>query len=82
LIRIIPAEGKASNIPFAFARGFFYNEPEMKTSRRTTNKQSKQGKSKKPRPEIRDDLDSRQSRELGYRGDISKKGDRKKKTTI
>lgn len=30
----------------------------MKTSRSTTNKQSKQGMSKKPRPEVRDDLDS------------------------
>ncbi len=35
--------------------------------------------SKKHRPEIRDDLDNRQNREAGYRGDISKKGDRKKK---
>jgi hypothetical protein len=32
----------------------------MKTSRNTTNKQSKQGNSKKPRPEIRDDMDSRE----------------------
>lgn len=31
----------------------------MKTSRSTTNKQSKQGMSHKPRPEIRDDIDSR-----------------------
>jgi len=31
----------------------------MKGSRSTTNKQSKQGMSHKPRPEIRDDLDSR-----------------------
>jgi hypothetical protein len=50
----------------------------MKTSRSNNNRQSKQGISKKPRPEIRDDIDSRKSRELGYKGDISKKGDRKK----
>ncbi len=31
----------------------------MKTSRSTTTKQNKQGMSKKPRPEIRDDMDSR-----------------------
>ncbi|MCD6066948.1 MAG: hypothetical protein K0S33_1774 [Bacteroidetes bacterium] len=35
----------------------------MKTSRSTTNKQSKQGMSKKPRPEIRDDMDSRHTKE-------------------
>lgn len=39
----------------------------------------KKPESKKPRPEIRDDLDSRKNREAGYKGDISKKGDRKKK---
>jgi hypothetical protein len=50
----------------------------MKTSRNTTNKQSKQGMSKKPRPEIRDDMDSRKEKESGYRGNKSKKGDRKK----
>ena len=50
----------------------------MKTSRSTTTKQSKQGPSKKPRPEIRDDLDSRKEKEMNYKGDKSKKGDRKK----
>jgi hypothetical protein len=35
----------------------------MKTSRSTNNKQSKQGNSHKPRPEIRDDLDSRKQKE-------------------
>ncbi len=35
----------------------------MKTSRSTTTKQSKQGLSKKPRPEIRDDMDSRENKE-------------------
>jgi hypothetical protein len=50
----------------------------MKTSRNTTNMQNKQGHSKKPRPEIRDDMDSRKQKEEGYRGDKSKKGDREK----
>lgn len=50
----------------------------MKPSRSTTNKQNKQGISRKPKPEIRDDIDSRQSKELNYKGDKSKKGDRKK----
>jgi len=54
----------------------------MKTSRNANNKQSKQGSSKKPRPEIRDDLDSRQTREPGYKGAISKKGDKKKKSAV
>lgn len=35
--------------------------------------------SKKPRPEIRDDMDSRQRKEKGYKGDVSKKGDKVKK---
>ena len=42
----------------------------MKTSRSTVTKQSKQGLSKKPRPEIRDDIDSRHVKE----GLESKKG--------
>lgn len=48
----------------------------MKTSRNTISHQNKQGSSKKPRPEIRDDMDSRQRKEKGYKGDKSKKGDR------
>lgn len=50
----------------------------MKSSRSTTNKQNKQGNSHKPKPEIRDDMDSRKKKELNYKGDKSKKGDRKK----
>lgn len=50
----------------------------MKTSRSTNNKQSKQGVSRKPKPEIRDDLDSRKNKGPNYKGDKSKKGDRKK----
>ena len=34
----------------------------MKESRSTNNKQSKQGQSHKPRPEIRDDMDSRHTK--------------------
>ena len=50
----------------------------MKPARNANNKQNKQGISRKPRPEIRDDIDSRQNKELNYKGDKSKKGDRKK----
>jgi hypothetical protein len=52
----------------------------MKGSRSTTNLQSKQGHSKKPRPEIRDDMDSRKHKDAGYKGDKSIKGDRKRKS--
>jgi hypothetical protein len=34
----------------------------MKESRSTNNRQSKQGMSHKPRPEIRDDMDSRKGK--------------------
>ena len=50
----------------------------MKTSRNTTNKQSKQGASKKPRPEIRDDMDSRERKENGYKGQVKKAAKKKK----
>lgn len=50
----------------------------MKTSRSANNKQSKQGNSHKPKPEIRDDMDSRHAKGPNYKGDKSKKGDRKK----
>lgn len=50
----------------------------MKNSGNTTSKQSKQGNSNKPRPDIRDDMDSRKQKEKGFKGDKSKKGDRKK----
>ena len=51
----------------------------MKNSRSSDNKQSKQQlSSHKPVPEIRDNLDSRKQKERGYKGDKSKKGDRKK----
>jgi hypothetical protein len=50
----------------------------MKTARSTTNKQSKQGSSKKPRPEIRDDMDSRKNKEKGYKGNELKKSAKKK----
>lgn len=59
----------------ARARRFWENEA-MKPSRSTLTKQNKQGQISKPRPDIRDDLDSRSTKEAGYRGDKSKKGDR------
>jgi hypothetical protein len=51
----------------------------MKTSRNTTNKQNKQGMSKKPRPEIRDDMDSRERKEPGFKGPVKKAAKKKKK---
>ncbi len=53
----------------------------MKISRTAVNAQNKQGVTRKPRPEIRDDLDSRSHKEEGYTGDKSKKGDRVSKKT-
>jgi hypothetical protein len=41
--------------------------------------QSKSGVTRKPRPEIRDDLDSRSQIQGRFQGDKSKKGDRKPK---
>ncbi len=41
----------------------------MKTSRSQHNKQSKQGMVHTPRPEIRDDLDSRKNEEQDFKGD-------------
>lgn len=48
----------------------------MKSSRSSNSRQNKQGFNQKPRPEIRDDLDSRSQKEEGFVGDKSKKGDR------
>jgi hypothetical protein len=47
----------------------------MKESRSTNNRQSKQGMSHKPRPEIRDDMDSRK----GKANNGNDKGKNKKK---
>lgn len=41
----------------------------MKESRSTNNAQNKQGQSHKPRPEIRDNLDSRERQEQQAKGD-------------
>ena len=41
----------------------------MKTSRMPTTKQSKQTNSRIPKPEIRDDLDSRKNEEQDTKGD-------------
>jgi len=46
---------------------------------KNSNSSPKKSISKKPRPEVRDDLDSRKNKEIGFTGDISKKGDKKKK---
>ncbi len=47
----------------------------MKTTRNSTSKQSKQGISHKPRPEIRDDMDSRETKDPKITED--KKGKKK-----
>lgn len=53
----------------------------MKTARSTTTKQNKQGFSKKPRPEIRDDMDSRENKEKSItKAPARKRISRKKKT--
>lgn len=36
----------------------------MKSTRNSNTRQSKQGNSKKPRPEIRDDMDSRKTKDI------------------
>ena len=46
----------------------------MKTSRNTSNKQSKQGTSNKPRPEIRDDMDSRKNKQGNFKEKNPQKG--------
>jgi hypothetical protein len=40
----------------------------MKTSKDQMNKENKQGLSKKPRPEIRDNLDTRKEQEQDFKG--------------
>jgi hypothetical protein len=60
----------------------------MKTSRDQMNQQNKQGKTKVPKPEIRDDIDSRKNEEFEIKGDDvthnikEKKSERKKKKDI
>jgi hypothetical protein len=41
----------------------------MKQTRSQNTKQSKQGMTNKPRPEIRDNLDSRENEEQNFKGD-------------
>jgi hypothetical protein len=48
----------------------------MKTSRDSMNRQNKQGVTSKPRPEIRDDLDSRSGKEEVNRGNKKKTQDK------
>jgi hypothetical protein len=52
----------------------------MKASRSSATNQNKQQKGMhKPRPEIRDDIDSRKRKERNYTGPVSKKGGKKKR---
>jgi hypothetical protein len=41
----------------------------MKDARSQNNQQNKQGMSHKPRPEVRDNLDSRRNEEQDFKGD-------------
>jgi hypothetical protein len=50
----------------------------MKGSRKEESKQSKQGHTNMPRPDIRDEMDSRKDKESGYRGNDNRP-DKKKK---
>jgi hypothetical protein len=45
----------------------------MKESRSTNNKQSKQGPSHKPRPEIRDDLDHHKKKVVNHHNETTSK---------
>ncbi len=54
----------------------------MKPSRNHMNRQNKQGVTSKPRPEIRDDLDSRSQNERGSRVNKSKKGEAASESTV
>lgn len=49
----------------------------MKNSRNSTTRQSKQGMSHKPKPEIRDDLDSRKEKESNSNMDKKVRGRKK-----
>jgi len=44
----------------------------MKGSRNEANKQSKQGHVNMPRPDIRDEMDSRKEKEAGFKGNDNK----------
>lgn len=51
----------------------------MKTTKGNDTRQSRQQRqTHRPKPEIRDEMDSRKNREKGYDRTVSKKGDRKK----
>ena len=45
----------------------------MKSSRNSDNKQSKQGFTNKPKPDIRDDMDSRENKEVNFKDNQKKK---------
>ena len=44
----------------------------MKSARNENNKQNKQGHVNIPKPDIRDDVDSREAKEDNYRGNANK----------
>jgi hypothetical protein len=46
----------------------------MKDARNSDNRQSKQGHSNTPRPEIRDNLDSRERKDVNYKDRNNKQG--------
>ncbi len=51
----------------------------MKLARNSENKQNKQGYTHKPKPEIRDDMDSRHSKDLNFKKENTKGKSQKKK---
>ena len=51
----------------------------MKGARNENSRQSKQGHVNTPRPDIRDDMDSRKDKESGYRENDNKPDKKKKK---
>jgi hypothetical protein len=52
----------------------------MKNSRKEESKQSKQGHVNVPRPDIRDEMDSRKEKEPGYRGNDNRPDKKPKKS--
>lgn len=52
----------------------------MKGARNENNKQSKQGHINMPKPEIRDNMDSRKEKEAGFAGNDNKPGKKDKKS--
>jgi hypothetical protein len=51
----------------------------MKNSRNEESRQSKQGRVNTPRPDIRDEMDSRKEKEAGFRGNDNRPAKKNKK---